>query len=113
MKILYQEIGSNSLENNNSGLPPRKARKRGPLIAAKAADMFPSLERSQKNQSDLILKLPEISRAKNAASLNDYSLNGASLLGIAEVESRRGRDLSIHYTEERREKMRLKLEKLY
>ncbi len=33
----------------------------GPLIVAKAAEMFPSLDRSAKNQSELsLLKLPDI-----------------------------------------------------
>ena len=91
MKILYQELQGQSLPHNSEHT--RKTRKRGPLIAARAADLFPSLERSSKNQSDLALKLPEISQ-KNASLSNQ-------------------RELSINYAEERREKMRLKLEKLY
>ena len=41
---------------------PAARSRRGPLIAGKQnADMFPSLERSNKNQSELsLLKLPEI-----------------------------------------------------
>jgi hypothetical protein len=43
--------------NGNGG----KSRRGGPLIAGKASEMFPSLERSVKNQSELsLLKLPEI-----------------------------------------------------
>jgi hypothetical protein len=49
--------------------PPIKTKRSvvgaGPLIAAKQAEMFPSLERSAKNQSELsLLKLPDIAQAQ-------------------------------------------------
>jgi len=66
----------------------KKAKKRGPLLVHKA-EKFLSLERQgSNNQSELSLKLPDI-------------------------RSRVSRDLSINYTEERKERLRAKLEALY
>lgn len=75
----------------NPSVPKPKRRKRGPLIAPKAIDLFPSIERSIKNPSDLSLKLPDIRKPSEISS----------------------RELSINYTEDKKEKLRQKLERLY
>ena len=68
----------------NPSVQKPKKRKRGPLIASKANDLFPSIDRSLKNQSDLSLKLPDIRKPSEISS----------------------RELSINYTEDKREKLR-------
>ena len=42
------------------GSVPRKPRRKGPLLVAKALDRLPSIERPGKNSSDLGMKLPDI-----------------------------------------------------
>ena len=57
-----------------------------PLIAAKAADMFPSLDRSAKNQSELsLLKLPEIHGQVAGGSMKQR-VSGRGVGGLAAIE---------------------------
>jgi hypothetical protein len=76
---------------NLGGSVPRKPKRRGPLLVSKASERFPSLERSVRNQSDLAMKLPDI----RAGRRDD------------------GYEMSLNYAEQRKAKLRAKLEALY
>ena len=69
------------------------------MIVHKAAEIFPSIERSVKNQSELSLKLPEIRNPRGR--------------GSEASEPIIYRDISVNYTDDKRERLRAKLEKLY
>lgn len=75
----------------------RKPKRRGGPLIAKAAlggDRFLSMERNTNNQSEVsLLKLPNIKQSRDYGGLNEMS--------------------SLNYTEEKKAKLRAKLEQLY
>jgi hypothetical protein len=99
VQILYSE-GAQQKQYGGS-LPRKPKRKRGPLIAASAADRFPSLDRdSAHNVSERNLRLPDIRPKENkrAEKINDTS-------SIKSYE--------MNNLDNKREKLRAKLEMLY
>jgi hypothetical protein len=105
LKNMRSDIGINNTTGDESynEVVPRRIRKRGPLLAPKAVGLFPSLERSTNNQSDLSLKLPDIKkplyRLDNESSSIAYSYTKDSSIA-------RGLELSVNYTEDKRERLR-------
>ena len=83
----YQHHSENPslIQNQQYNYAPKLKTKRGnnhgPLIAAKAAEMFPSLDRSAKNQSELsLLKLPEINGGQVGGGSMKQRVSGRGLV---------------------------------
>lgn len=72
-------------------MPRRVKKKKGPLLVSKAAERFSTLDRNVTNQSEMSLKLPDIKQR----------------------QSRDQNDLALNYTEDKKSRMRAKLEALY
>ena len=87
--VLYQE----ELPMPMGGSVPRRARRKGPLLISKGLDRLPSIDRGSQNLSEISMKLPDIKSSK-------YSRDSTN-------------ELTINYTEDRKAKLRAKLEALY
>eukprot|EP00347_Sterkiella_histriomuscorum_P012181 403369583 len=100
---LYSQQSQSLIQPSNINSITRKPKKRAPLLVANAYQHMQSQDRATKNQSELgSLKLPEIKVAHYKNFGGSSSNNGIH-----------SRDISINGTDDKKERLRQKLEMLY